>query len=808
MFPPLNWGTKASRNAFWIGCPQTCCHWERLHTWRVHRKVDQSITIHTGLRNFGRFCGRWMIKKLPSYVHNQRDFKPHLERVFRHSPHLHPLFRSLLVSNSLLNRVAAALSLMPCKVECRDINYSWYCCRCGDGPLNCKIYPVCANCNHERCQLETSAITLPDLPPPQLPTYATSFSRVSPELASPSLTFPSGPFSVATLDPHENHSGSDDEALALHQPDCDATKQCDPAADLKLAQSETVHSLNADVCSTTETIDDSQLLSCPTTISSGTSTHRTCPSGQNTTNHNRGQAPKERSANPRKQSHARAGRRRSKINVNGPDSGDQGPQRPKRRNKGQTEDPDSPQFACPFLKHNPHRHRHVISCRGGYARLADLKHHLTRKISPHTFLHECDICVQIFADKDALDAHKSNEQTCARKSLEPPAEGIGETLRRLIKGSPVPLSQGKLWWDEVYKLLFGHNVEVPSCYYDERDITESNDPGRQVHYRHRLEKTLQRGLPEAIEDKIVLYHLQSAVEAEAEQIHSLFSTRHNSVIRATGAMINRRRSNIANRTGKPNPSAVVNTIAGKPDDEEPEDSDTSPDMVSESQRDGGQVSLQIEPEHDHQPNHDMIGYAPTNILPEMMPFNALLLNNAHFNDPYLSDPYDSGHMTRYENTPYNDASFIPPMGYDMDIRFVPISDHPMGNFSESVVDHNLFMPTMSTPESIDPLQPSAQFASTDPVFDPFPSGVADSDPFPSDNEEFRRYCTADLDTVSRDQAAYQSLGPNVLSPIGPMNPWYVPSQTNESEEPLEDLGLVGPMTDAQVDRYIGGNALF
>ncbi|KAF1961092.1 hypothetical protein CC80DRAFT_543464 [Byssothecium circinans] len=552
----------------------------------------------------------------------------------------------------------------------------------------------------------------------------------------------------------------------------------------------------------TETILGLQSICCASARFGQAPEHTSCPSGNKSTKRTHAQTSTRETTLPSKRTNLGVGRKGSTDRANEPNSDDEKPHKQQTRRTRRNEDPNARQYACPFLKHNPHRHRHFESCRRGYWQLSELKWHLVRPNSPHEFLHECRNCNQMFPEQSALEAHSLNENQCESRAIEYPVEGIGERLRALIKESIVSRSQGKAWWDRIFRLLFGEDVEVPLCYYDERDIINSNDLGRQEHYRDRLIETWRRvSLTEAIKEKFMNYHLFSCLEAEAEHLttlgaHANCPSVHDMVARSMDAVRGRRRS------------CSFGTRAG--DLALPSGDGILPGQEGSSRPSGSAISAPIHPGHEENP-------MPVEESEHIHPPSHIAIDDASMNIPPDMD-------TTVSFTDFNGLGpFEFPIYYD-DTVFSSIGNHNNNDFT-SILDQNMsdpFIPNtdrniVMVPMPID--DPSETFFTpalptwTNPTFDSLEMGAFGSDVPPkrqSMTREELRYQAADQFTVGLDQAAHQPLASYSTGHLPSMDMQaynFFEAQSLEFAGFLESVGNdARPMNEVELDRHIDGNS--
>ncbi|KAE9971747.1 hypothetical protein BLS_004325 [Venturia inaequalis] len=181
-------------------------------------------------------------------------------------------------------------------------------------------------------------------------------------------------------------------------------------------------------------------------------------------------------------------------------------------------------FACPFFKHNADNHQRWRSCRGpGWEEVRRVKEHVYRR---HT-LFTCPRCQLSFEDSETLNEHAQAAESCtiANHPPEQPIEGCNKEQERKLrcrKRQPGETDEDR--WAEMYRILFGDDVEVPGPYYDFDLPTSSPSPTDlplieemlralpqrlaediNRHFRRPLNEELRAALPGIIQNSLQDY---------------------------------------------------------------------------------------------------------------------------------------------------------------------------------------------------------------------------------------------------------------------------------------------------------------
>ncbi|KAM0485069.1 hypothetical protein ACHAP7_003094 [Fusarium lateritium] len=158
-----------------------------------------------------------------------------------------------------------------------------------------------------------------------------------------------------------------------------------------------------------------------------------------------------------------------------------------RNKKRSTKASDSPRFACPFYKHNPERYEAARSCCGpGWATVHRLKEHIFRNHKLPE--HRCHRCLEVFEGENALSKHSRSPGGCKVQTCSSQEEGIDANQEKLLHarskkskntGSHLKKVEEDRW-NEVYRIIFPDEDQVPSPYYNRLQKLTVDEFGRKM----------------------------------------------------------------------------------------------------------------------------------------------------------------------------------------------------------------------------------------------------------------------------------------------------------------------------------------
>lgn len=259
---------------------------------------------------------------------------------------------------------------MPCTIELLESHSAWYCCNCGDGPMDAAVSPACTSCNnHERCGSKGHNACIPT--PPDSPLCASRTGtrrlkqRVRGSLVSKnvSATRKSRVSACRGINMDEGGSG----VLTTSYETSKRPPNTSPDEDVSSIQeaiellTNTILDSRSTLLSTTDVAPTTGVKSCP---SRGQARAR-APQGSSQRVTQQSSDKENRQRNSKKVSDGRSDDHESEDDVSSkPPNGRLGPDRvgqPYRK------------LACPFCKFNPHRYRHKRSCKQGWASASKLR---------------------------------------------------------------------------------------------------------------------------------------------------------------------------------------------------------------------------------------------------------------------------------------------------------------------------------------------------------------------------------------------------------------------------------------------------
>ncbi|KAG8357684.1 hypothetical protein FVEN_g4429 [Fusarium venenatum] len=153
----------------------------------------------------------------------------------------------------------------------------------------------------------------------------------------------------------------------------------------------------------------------------------------------------------------------------------------------------NPRFACPFFKHNPTKFIGERSCCGpGWINVQRVKEHIFRKHGAPEF--QCARCFTDFENDSDLDEHRRNTVACEvrdRPSAPPRVDKGMMQLLKQRKKSTTPVTEMDKWYT-VYKIIFPHETQVPSPYYEleEKGLTSPSETTAEEMFQKNLKETL------------------------------------------------------------------------------------------------------------------------------------------------------------------------------------------------------------------------------------------------------------------------------------------------------------------------------
>ncbi|UZP35043.1 hypothetical protein NXS19_002859 [Fusarium pseudograminearum] len=161
----------------------------------------------------------------------------------------------------------------------------------------------------------------------------------------------------------------------------------------------------------------------------------------------------------------------------------------KRRPEGEKDT----RFACPFFKHNPTKFIDERSCCGpGWTNVQRVKEHIFRKHGPPEF--QCSRCFADFESHSRLEEHRRSKVACEVRDRPSSPPHVDEGTMQLLKQrkkSTNPLTEIDKWYT-VYKIIFPHETQVPSPYYElnERGIANPLEATAKELFLENLKETL------------------------------------------------------------------------------------------------------------------------------------------------------------------------------------------------------------------------------------------------------------------------------------------------------------------------------
>ncbi|WZH39407.1 uncharacterized protein QYS62_000324 [Fusarium acuminatum] len=148
---------------------------------------------------------------------------------------------------------------------------------------------------------------------------------------------------------------------------------------------------------------------------------------------------------------------------------------------------NSPLFACPFYKHDPERYEAARSCCGpGWATVHRVKEHIFRNHKLPE--HKCHRCLEVFEGEVALSEHSRSPDGCKVQTCSSQEEGIDAGQEKLLharakKCKNTGSHQKKVEedrWNEVYRIIFPDEDQVPSPYYNHLQKLTVDEFGRKM----------------------------------------------------------------------------------------------------------------------------------------------------------------------------------------------------------------------------------------------------------------------------------------------------------------------------------------
>ncbi|KAH6950552.1 hypothetical protein DER45DRAFT_578198 [Fusarium avenaceum] len=148
---------------------------------------------------------------------------------------------------------------------------------------------------------------------------------------------------------------------------------------------------------------------------------------------------------------------------------------------------NSPLFACPFYKHDPERYEAARSCCGpGWSTVHRLKEHIFR--SHKLPEHQCRRCLEVFEGEVALYDHSRSPDGCKVQTCNSQEEGIDAGQEKLLharakkrkntESHQKKVEEGR--WNEVYRIIFPDEDQVPSPYYNHLQKLTVDEFGRKM----------------------------------------------------------------------------------------------------------------------------------------------------------------------------------------------------------------------------------------------------------------------------------------------------------------------------------------
>ncbi|WXC42854.1 hypothetical protein QX201_002630 [Fusarium graminearum] len=191
-------------------------------------------------------------------------------------------------------------------------------------------------------------------------------------------------------------------------------------------------------------------------------------------------------------SHSR--RKRSANSEGHPeDNDDNGSNERNPHKKRRLEAEKDTRFACPFFKHNPTKFIDERSCCGpGWTNVQRVKEHIFRKHGPPEF--QCSRCFADFESHSRLEKHRRNKVACEVRDRPSSPPHVDEGTMQLLKQrkkSTNPLTEIDKWYT-VYKIIFPHETQVPSPYYElnEKGLTSPSEATAREMFLENLKETL------------------------------------------------------------------------------------------------------------------------------------------------------------------------------------------------------------------------------------------------------------------------------------------------------------------------------
>ncbi|RFN51748.1 hypothetical protein FIE12Z_3951 [Fusarium flagelliforme] len=181
----------------------------------------------------------------------------------------------------------------------------------------------------------------------------------------------------------------------------------------------------------------------------------------------------------------------------------------KRPRKIIAQNENSPKFACPYYKYNPHRFSSERSCSGpGWPNMQRLKYGYFDSTMPpkkidsrlNSFClhkapdHQCPRCLMEFENNLSKMQHCQAQEIC-NVGQSPSTTGLlDENKMRLLKQRGKTTASESEKWFSVYKILFPNETSFPSPYYEQKEKRPEPPPRAvaQEMFRENLDGVLSR----------------------------------------------------------------------------------------------------------------------------------------------------------------------------------------------------------------------------------------------------------------------------------------------------------------------------
>ncbi|KAF4448881.1 hypothetical protein F53441_7769 [Fusarium austroafricanum] len=183
-------------------------------------------------------------------------------------------------------------------------------------------------------------------------------------------------------------------------------------------------------------------------------------------------------------------------------------------------------FACPFYKHDPERYETSRSCCGpGWETVHRVKEHIFRSHEPE---HECQRCFESFKTEQLLTKHVRARVQCevqSRSSQE--KEGINASQSKALHARAKKCNPGsdpkeveEERWNDVYKIIFPGEGQVPSPYYDR--LQKSNNDNFEMNLMAAFGRCMQGKLEclKNMQPNLTPLVIQDALSALKESLQS------------------------------------------------------------------------------------------------------------------------------------------------------------------------------------------------------------------------------------------------------------------------------------------------